>query len=378
MKILYISHHLKGNDGWSRYTHDLIAEIQRNGTEVLCLVNEIDSKTNIPQKACLRKEPLAYVANPFVSFFNAIEINKIIKNYQPDIIHIIVEPYGTMVPFLRKGNSKIIISVHSTFAFLPILVKGIRRIFAQYMAILTFKKIDSIIAISKYTEEHLRKHMSAIKGLKYIENKISVINGGVASTSIDKSPRTPLTNFPKEILFVGALKPRKGLIEAIEALAHVKTDFIYRIVGAYNKDNSYIKLIQKKIAEYKLTGKIILIGSISDEELKNMYKKADLFLMLSTNNGADFEGYGLVYLEANGRGVPTIGPSDSGVSDAIISGKTGYLVDQYDSPTVAKIIDNVLQNNIIKAKDCIAWAWKNRSEAKAKEIFKIYTKLLSQ
>lgn len=377
MKVLYVSHHLKGNDGWSRYARDLISLINEKGVEVLCLVNEVDTLTNIPQSAILSKDPSAYLLSPVISYLDSRKVNKVIKNFNPDIIHFIVEPYGTMIPFIKKGNSKIVITVHSTFAYIPILLKGYRRRFAQYIALLSYEKVDSIISVSKYTEDHLKKHMDSIGGLKHIEGKLNIISGGVASDSVDITAREQLSNIPKEILFVGALKPRKGLLESIMALSKVKIDFIYRIVGNYEENNSYVKLIRNKIKELSLDKKIVLVGSVSDEVLKSMYKKADLFLMLSTNNGADFEGYGLVYIEANGRGVPTIGPSDSGVSDAIVHEKTGYLVNQFDSELVAKTIDNLFENKTIKSEDCIAWANDNTSEIKADKVFELYKKLVN-
>jgi phosphatidylinositol alpha-1,6-mannosyltransferase len=220
--------------------------------------------------------------------------------------------------------------------------------------------------------------MTKIDGLKYLEGKLNIVSGGVADSSIDATVRSTMDNNPKEILFVGALKPRKGLIESIEALSKVKTDFVYRIVGAYDSTNPYVKLMQEKIKIYGLEKRVILLGSVSDTELDNLYKKADLFLMLSTNNGADFEGYGLVYLEANGRGVPVIGPNDSGVSDAVLDGKTGYLVDQYDPALVAGIIDNLLVNNPIKAQDCVDWARQNTSRIKAQKVWQIYNEINSR
>lgn len=375
MKILYISHHLKGNDGWSRYARDLILETQKNGVEVLCFVNEIDLETRIPQKAVLKKHPLAYIVNPLISFSDAQKVNSVINGFQPDIIHFIVEPYATMIPFIKKGKAKIVITVHSTFAFLPILVSGFRRKFAEQVALSYYKKIDSIISVSKYTEDHLKKHMTAISGWKHLEGKMSIVSGGVASESIDSVPRDVLSNSPKEILFVGALKPRKGVIEALEVLARVKSNFIYRIVGVHDPKNSYIALINEKVKSLGLEGKVILTGSVSDVELKSLYEKADLFLMLSMNNGADFEGFGLVYIEANGRGVPVIGSSDSGVADAIVTRKTGYLVDQHDVAGVARLVDDVLQKNTIKAEDCLNWARENRSDVKAKKVFEIYSNL---
>ncbi len=370
MKVLFVAHHLKGNDGWSRYARDLIGSLKKEGVEVLCLVNELSPETDIPQKQCLG-EPLKYIVNPILSFKTASAVNAIIREFSPDIIHFIVEPYGTIIPFVRKGEAKIVMTVHSTFAFLPILVSGFKRIFSNYIMRLTYVKIDSVICVSKYTKEHLLRHMSAIKALSLIENKMIILAGGIDPMSIKERPVRPASK-TGEILFVGALKRRKGLKEAIEALALVKQDFVYRVVGVCSENDSYIMLLKKKIAEYGLEKKVVFAGQVSDFDLQKMYEKADLFLMLSTNNGADFEGYGLVYLEANAHGVPCIGPNDSGVSDAIIEGKTGYLVNQYDAPAVAKTIEHVLRNRPIAPADCVAWARENSIEKKAKIIITLY------
>jgi hypothetical protein len=127
MKILYISDNLKGNAGWSRYARDLIFESKKNGADALCLVHEIDKNTDIEQASCLKNDPSAYLANPIVSYLNAREVNRKIKEFSPDIIHIIVEPYGTMIPFIRKGKAKIVVTVHSTFAYIPLLLKGDKK-----------------------------------------------------------------------------------------------------------------------------------------------------------------------------------------------------------------------------------------------------------
>lgn len=378
MKVLFVSHHLKGNDGWSRYARDLILGIKSNGSEVVCLVNEIDRNTDIDQKLIIKKDPSAYLVSPIISYLNARLINNFITEFKPDIIHFIVEPYANMLPFLKFGSAKVVITAHSTFAYMPILLSGIKRKISEYLTKRIYKLSNNIISVSKYTEEHLIKHMKGIGAYNLIDGKIRIVSGGVSSSSIDSVPRNELNNNPKEILFVGAIKPRKGLLESIEALSKVKTNFIYRIVGSYSDNNPYVKLIKSRLNELSLQDKVIMVGSVSDSVLNEMYAKADLFLMLSTNNGADFEGYGLVYIEANGHGVPVIGPNDSGVSDAVIQGKTGYLVNQYDSDNVAKTIDNLLVNKTISSADCISWARDNTSEIKANMVFDIYNNLLKR
>jgi glycosyltransferase involved in cell wall biosynthesis len=46
------------------------------------------------------------------------------------------------------------------------------------------------------------------------------------------------------------------------------------------------------------------------------------------NNGHQFEGFGLVHLEAGIAGLPVIGTRECGARDSIEEGKTGLLVSQ--------------------------------------------------
>jgi len=370
MKVLFITHNLKGNDGWSRYSLDLIGVLMKEGAEVLCLVNELSSETNIPQKKCLGASVL-YVANPVIAWRTSSFVNKYIREFSPDIVHFIVEPYGNMIPFLKKSKAKVVLTVHSTFAFMPILVSGFRRFVSNIMTKWMYSKVDLVIAVSEYTKQHLLRHMSVINATTSVDKKMAVSSGGIdLSKFVLRHGNNASTT--KEILFVGAIKPRKGLKEAIDALAHVKADYIFRIVGMYNDGDPYFQLLKQKIAEYKLGRKVIFVGQVSDDQLKELYSNANLYLMLSTNNGADFEGYGLVYVEANAYGVPCIGPNDSGVSDAIVDGKTGYLVNQFDAPAVAKTIDSVLAGGLISPENCVAWAKENSKEKKASQMMALY------
>ncbi len=386
MKVLFISHHIKGTDGWSRYARDLVIDFQKNGVEVLCLVHELSSDTSQFAQKVVLGTPLSYIANPHISILTAFKIRKIIAEFSPDIIHVIVEPYATILPFLlnipsvsnaRNKKPKIVITVHSTYAFLPILVSGWRRTVSTILTRKMYTNIDSVICVSEYTKQHLLTHMKAIGELKLVQDKTFILAGGVDVSRIVAGKEETViqkNNSPKEILFVGALKPRKGLLEAINALNFVQSNYIYRIVGTYKENDPYVNTVKAKIAEYGLEKNVVFEGQVTDEKLQNLYQKADLFLMLSTNNGADFEGYGLVYIEANAHGVPCIGPKDSGVSDAILEAKTGYLVDQYDSKAVGVKIDQILIQNPIKAADCIAWAIANSTDKKAKAMLGLYQK----
>jgi glycosyltransferase involved in cell wall biosynthesis len=218
--------------------------------------------------------------------------------------------------------------------------------------------------------------MSAIRAVQLVDQKITVLGGGINQRYLGVSEGTREARERKEILFVGALKQRKGLREAVEALALVQSNYIYRIVGAYRDNDPYVTSVKQRITALGLEERVVFEGRVSESVLQALYQQADLFLMLSMNNGADFEGYGLVYLEANAYGVPCIGPNDSGVSDAIVDGTTGYVVDQRNPSAAAAVIDKVLQQQSISAEVCRAWAAANSIDKKAKIMMRLYQRHL--
>ena len=51
---------------------------------------------------------------------------------------------------------------------------------------------------------------------------------------------------------------------------------------------------------------------------------------------SDTEGFGITYLEANACEKPVIGGDSGGVSDAIVDGETGFIVDPTDPGQIAE------------------------------------------
>jgi len=61
-------------------------------------------------------------------------------------------------------------------------------------------------------------------------------------------------------------------------------------------------------------------------------------------DGTDWEGFGIVFLEAALAGKPAIGGKNGGVPEAIEDGVTGLLVDPEDVSTLSTAIDLLLRN----------------------------------
>ena len=364
MKILFLTNHLEGTDGWSRVSLDYIRELQNLGCNILCLTHRGPNPLLAP--------PLRYLANPLISFITASKIRRKIKEFSPDVIHFMVEPYANILPFLGKLEAKTCLTCHGTYAVIPNLIDNfLKKRVSHYLSKNYFQKLTGIIAVSNYTKDYLLKYYpETASKIKVITNGVNLEEYGIVNLS--QKPQNKI----KKILFVGAVKERKGVLQAIEACRHYRdnfsADFIYDIVGNHSEESRYYQILIKKIKEYNLEDKIFFRGRVAESELKKYYFGADLFLMPSLHIDHNFEGFGLVFLEAAAFGVPCLGSKDSGSREAILEGETGYVADPFDFKEIARKMDLILNQNTIRGEDCLNWAKQNDIKIKARELLNFY------
>src|SRR6266566_3407361 len=75
-------------------------------------------------------------------------------------------------------------------------------------------------------------------------------------------------------------------------------------------------------------------GWVGNADLILYYQDADLFVMPSGLSKTSFEGFGIVYLEANAVGVPTMAVRAGGAQEAVKEGRSGFFVEK---PTIEAI-----------------------------------------
>lgn len=375
MKILFITSSLEPKDGWGRYGNGVIETIaQDNEVRVACF--DLYEGSRLKQYKILHSPHS--IVSPFKIFFSCMRLQKLIDSFQPDVVHFIVEPYVFMLPFLNiQETAKKIITAHGTYSFIPFLFvrEKIKLWLSGMLTKKSYKKLNKIIAVSSFTKQHILNQYADFYNEEFDRNKVTVVSNGIDlrkfSLSGSKEAREG-----RNIVFVGAVKKRKGILESLNAIAKYRDkhgdNFSYKIVGPYNENDEYVQQVRLKIKELGLEKKVTLAGKVSDKELLAVYAIADLFLMLPIKDGQAIEGFGLVYLEANIYGIPTIGSVNSGAEDAISDGVSGYLVDPFNSAEVAEKIHSIIDNNAIKSENCIEWARKHDVREKAKELIKVY------
>ena len=82
------------------------------------------------------------------------------------------------------------------------------------------------------------------------------------------------------------------------------------------------------------------------KELPAYYAACDVFVMPSRyiESTGTVEGFGIVYLEAAACGKPVVAGNQAGVPDAVVDGKTGLLVNPWDSDAIGEAIITVLSD----------------------------------
>jgi len=99
------------------------------------------------------------------------------------------------------------------------------------------------------------------------------------------------------------------------------------ILGSDHADPAYADSLSALISERKLNGRVVLPRrSVSDEELKDAYVAADVFVILSQRYA-----WGLAPLEAIASGTPVILTPGAGVCE-ILAGRPGVQVIPANDP----------------------------------------------
>jgi glycosyltransferase involved in cell wall biosynthesis len=137
---------------------------------------------------------------------------------------------------------------------------------------------------------------------------------------------------PLQILFVGNVIKRKGLHTLLKSLLSLQPSaFILDIVGSWTSDPTYARQIQKFIATHNLSSFISLHGTLDKEPLAEKLRQAHVLVVPSS-----YEGFGIVYLEGMGFGLPAIGTTAGAAREIIRAGVDGFLIEPENANLLAR------------------------------------------
>jgi len=336
MKILIITNKVGDKSGWGRYSIDVISNLIREGNEVVVICNaRNDDLKNIIQLDVL-PAPLMFKRNFFLSIFYAFRVKNRAKDI--DIIHCFVEPY-VFIAFVLAKMSRVsyFITIHGSYG-----IKCFYNRFYKFLQITAYKSAKKIFCVSNYTKNRILEYVD-------LNNLIVIPNGVNLNKFFSKSKKVKKEDI---VLGVGALKRRKGYHVSLRALREVKKliPYIkYYIVGD-RSDKKYYNFLNNIIIDLNLEDNVVFLENINDRELIDLYKKSKVFILTPLSSQYNFEGFGLVYLEANSFGIPVIGSYGNGGEDAIRNNYNGLLTEPDNYKDIANKLTTLMINEELHKK----------------------------
>ena len=137
------------------------------------------------------------------------------------------------------------------------------------------------------------------------------------------------------ILFLGNVIYRKGLHTLLKAVKGLKSKVKVDVVGGLNAEPKYAHEMERYSLIHGLSS-VTFHGALDNEPLIKMYKQAHVMAVPSS-----YEGFGIVYLEGMGFGLPAIGTTTGAASEIITHGEDGHLIQPDNVESLAKILDEL-------------------------------------
>jgi len=215
----------------------------------------------------------------------------------------------------------------------------------QWMACLSLCRSGRVFANARHTADILRNdwHVPAAK--------ITVLHPGVDTSRFvpaapDDGVRMSLGWAGRRvILTVARLQRRKGhdrMIEAVALLSRRFPDLLYAIVG----DGEEREALATRVRRAGLERHVRFHGTLDDAWLLRAYQQCELFVLPNRTEAGDFEGFGMVLLEAQACGRAVIAGDSGGTVEAMQPDETGFIADCTRSDRLAAVIAVLLSDSV--------------------------------
>lgn len=342
-------------NGVATFSRNLALGLSARGHEVLVIAPSQHGKKYRERDGSYVIERTASLTFPFYQNFRVSvtpqrEVNRIIKEFQPDLVHIqMVLGIGRAV---MQAATKRDIPIVSTNHAIPENVLDNMRLLAPFARPIG-TILESYAARFHSNADYVTTPTQA--AIDMFGDKVKNMNVPIEAVSngIDLSQFCQGTvpgslykkyGIPKErpiLLYVGRLDAEKHLPVLVSAAAKVlvKTKAHLVIVGG---GNEYQKLMDQAIG-LGIRRHVTLTGKVSDEELRLLYRMGTVFCMPSP---AELQS--IATLEAMATGLPVVAVHAGALHELCQDGKNGYLYRLDDSAMMAAALIKILRDEQLR------------------------------
>lgn len=324
-KICFLNGNMSRAGGTERVTSMIANELVKDSAyeiHVLSVTNPtmtsfFELHSSVYQATLLRKEDVDLKYD----YFKIVKkLRQYLKTHQIDIlieVDVICNLYT--IPATRWTKVKTISWEHfNYYSNNGSRLRDLSRKLTKYFS-------THIVTLTEQDRRNYQEHLG-------IKDKITCIYN-----PIEKIPNTTYKSESKKIISVGRLMYQKGFDMLCDVAKDVLTkhpDWTWLIIG----EGAERPLLEKKIKEYQLEGRLILTGN--QKEMNHYYENSALFVMTSR-----YEGLPMTLLEAKSYQLPIVSfDCQTGPADLILPSENGYLVKMGDNKVMEQKINELIEN----------------------------------
>jgi len=338
MKIGLISFHSFSQPGGvKRHILGLYKEFKKRGIQTKIIVPRRSRSENYGKDVILLGTSfplnLSGTQSDFSINFNPLAIERVLKKEKFDILHFQNCGLISTLQILERSEALNILTFHANVErnkFLknvPIFLYLLRK-FTQW-------KMDGVIGVAPL-------NLKVFKGFK---GPKAVIPNGIDLEEFN--PQTPkikkFINGKINILFLGRIEERKGLIYLLKAFKILNKNFFnLRLIvvgeGPLKKD------CQNWVEKNKLKN-VVFEEEIKEKMIPSYYRTSDIYCSPAIYG----ESFGIVLIEAMASGVPVVAFANNGYREVLKGGKgKRFLVEPRDYKTLAKKLETLIENKKLR------------------------------
>lgn len=279
--------------------------------------------------ANLKSRKWRYLLVPFFVLAELISLVRLIRMHEIDVIHAHwIIPQGivaiTARAFVPRGKRPAILCTsHGGDLF------GLQGFLFSWVKRQVMRRVDKLTVVSGA----MRDRAFALSGRQDIE----VVPMGVDLVR-KFSPRQDVVRNHHEILFVGRLVEKKGVIYLVQAMQEILrhcTEAKLLIAGD-GPDRAHLQELARTTG---VDRHIQFLGNMDNASLPDLYRRATVFVAPSiVARGGDQEGLGLVFVEALGCECPVVTTDLPAIRDVVHDGLTGLVCEQMSPRDIARNI----------------------------------------
>lgn len=271
----------------------------------------------------------------FAYFFSVVR-----EGCKADIVHLHAPNFVAALASLLMGHKpKLVVHVHT-----DVVNKGLLGRLLMPLERMMFKRATIILVTSQ-------RYADSSKPLRPFLEKVRVVPLGIAPPNLQQEKKALPGRFAeflagrKLVLSVGRLSAYKAFHVLIESAKYLPDDAAIIIGGQGELIADLADLIKRNA----LGNKVLLAGSVTQEELTALYQNAEIFCLSSNLRS---EAFGVVLLEAMSYGLPVVATNieGSGVSWVNAHEGSGLNVAPNDAKALAAACSVILGNADLRDK----------------------------